>query len=320
MKAWICPRYGSPEVLRLEDVPDPVPARKEIVVRLRATSVSSADSRIRGCRFPSGMGLVGRLALGWHGPRQPILGTDGAGVVESVGSEVSDWQVGDEVVLVQGVAMGCHAERVRVKPNGVVVRKPRTLDWSAAVSLPFGGQTARFFLNKAKIKKDDEVLVIGASGAVGSAALQWIVQAGARGVAVTQASNEDWVRKLGAADVIDYTTTNYATCNRRYDLVMDCVGAGTFRTFRHLVKPGGDYLAVAGGLPELLIRTKDGIRCVTGVTSECAEVVGQLLAMAATGKFLPMVGQRFSFREVPAAHALVDGGHKRGVAVVEMEV
>ncbi|MEX1118470.1 MAG: zinc-binding alcohol dehydrogenase family protein, partial [Terrimicrobiaceae bacterium] len=185
MKVWICPRYGSPEVLRLEEVADPIPGHRELVVRLRATSVQSADTRIRGCRFPTGMGLAGRLALGWSGPRQRILGTDGAGVVESVGPDVEGWRVGDSVLVARGVAMGCHAERVLVRDSGVIVQKLESLGWAEAVSLPFGGQTAKYYLTKAGLKAGDNVLVIGASGAVGSAALQWIALANARATAVT---------------------------------------------------------------------------------------------------------------------------------------
>lgn len=316
MKAWICPKYGSPDVLRLEEVEDPKPGRGEVVVRLQAASVSSADARIRGCRFPVGMGLAGRLALGWSRPRQRILGTDGAGVVEFVGQDVERWQVGDEVLVVRGVAMGCHTERVLVKRRDVMVRKPESLGWAEAVSLPFGGQTAKYYLNKAGLKTGDDVLVIGASGAVGSAALQWIAMVGARAIAVTRLINAEWVRQLGATEVLDYSTTDYAASGRRFDLVMDCVGAGTFRTLRHLVKPGGAYLAVAGGLPDFLAWSSGGVRCVTGVTPESTDVVSELLDLAASGQFRPMVGESFSFDELPTAHALVDGGHKRGVAVV----
>lgn len=301
----------------MEDVPDPVPRRGELVLRLRAASVHSGDSRVRGCRFPAGMGFAGRLALGWNGPRQAILGTDGAGVVETLGPGVEDWRVGDEVLVVKGAAMGCHAERVLVKRGDVVVRKPESLGWAEVVSLPFGGQTARFFLTKAGLGRDQEVLVIGASGAVGSAALQWISLTGARSIAVTRHSNNEWVRRLGAAEVIDYTTTDYAGGGRRFDVVMDCTGAGTFRTLRHLVKPGGSYLAVAGGLPDFLARTSGGVRCVTGVIPESAEIVGEMVERVVSGSFLPMVGACFPFEKLPDAHALVDSGHKRGVAVVE---
>ncbi len=319
MKAWICPSYGLPQVLRLEDVADPKPGRGEMVVRLRAVSVNSGDARIRGCRFPFGMGLAGRLALGWNGPRQRILGSDGAGVVESLGPGVEGWRIGDEVLVVKGVAMGCHAERVLVRAADVVVRKPERLGWAEAVSLPFGGQTAIFFLNKAGLKAGDEVLVIGASGAVGSAALQWIHRAGARAIAVTRPVNAAWVRQLGAVEVLDHTTTDYVAGGRQFDLVMDTVGAGTFRTLRHLVKPGGAYLAVAGGLPDFLAGSAGGVRCVTGITPESVDVVRELVALAASGEFRPMVGECFPFDALREAHALIDDGHKRGVAVVEID-
>lgn len=319
MKAWICRRYGGPESLTLEDLPDPRPGPGEICVRVRAMSVTSADSRIRACRFPAGMGVAGRLALGWRGPRAQILGTDCAGTVDAVGPGVKDWREGDAVLVVKGAAMGCHAERVRVKASDVVVRLPKGMDWADATSLPFGGQTARYFLGKAGLKAGDEVLVIGASGAVGSAAVQQIALVGARAVAVTRSVNWGWVRGLGASETLDYETTDYRLQTRRYDLVMDCVGAGTYRTLRHLAKPGGAYLAVAGGLPDFLARSAGGVRCITGYTSESAKVVADLLSLAAEGRILPGIGARFAFEELPSAHALVDTGWKRGAVVVVMD-
>lgn len=319
MRAWHCPQYGSPEVLRLEERPEPAPGPGEVVVRIRAASVSTADARVRGLRFPAGMAFPGRLAMGWRGPRRSILGTDCAGVIETVGPGVKDWQVGDPVLVVRGAAFGCHAEQVRVPVDGVIARIPQGMGWAEAVSLPFGGQTARYFLQKAALKAGDEVLVIGASGAVGGAALQWIARAGAHAVAVTRSVNADWVEGLGAAELIDYTATDYTASNRQFDFVMDCIGAGTFKTLKHLAKPGGGYLAVAGGLPEFLAHRSGGVRCVTGFTPESTDVVAELLALVASGEFRPMVGERFAFQDLPAAHALIDGGHKRGTVVVEID-
>jgi NADPH:quinone reductase-like Zn-dependent oxidoreductase len=317
MKAWTCRRYGGPEQLRLEERPDPVPGPGEMIVRVMAASVNSADSRIRGCRFPAGMALAGRLALGWRGPRAQVLGADCAGVVEALGPGLKGWRTGDRVVVVTGMRMGCHAERVRVTAKDVVSRLPAGMEWGDAVSLPFGGQTARHFLRKAGLKPGDEVLVIGASGAVGGAAVQRIVRAGARAIAVTRSVNADWVRALGAEEVIDHQARDYARESRRYDLVMDCVGAGTFRTLRHLAKPGGAYLAVAGGLPDFVARSSGGVRCVTGVVAESREAIDELLDEAAAGRFRPLVGARFAFEDLPAAHALVDSGRKRGAVVVD---
>jgi NADPH:quinone reductase-like Zn-dependent oxidoreductase len=318
MKAWICPRYGAPEVLRLVELPEPTPGPREVVVRVEATSVSTADARVRGCRFPAGMRFVGRLALGWRGPRQAVLGTDCAGVVESIGRDVRHLREGDAVLVVKGAAMGCHAERILVRPRDVVVPKPAELSWADAVSLPFGGQTARFFLRKAGLRGGHEVLIIGASGAVGSAAVQLVALAGARAIAVTRAENTDWTRALGAVETIDYTSSDYVAAGRRYDLVMDCVGAGSFRTMRHLVKRGGAYLAVAGGLADMLARGSGGVRCVTGYVPESTGAVEELLRHVREGAFRPVVGRRFGFADLPAAHAYVDSGRKRGTAVVDV--
>ncbi|MEX1117763.1 MAG: zinc-binding dehydrogenase, partial [Terrimicrobiaceae bacterium] len=137
--------------------------------------------------------------------------------------------------------------------------------------------------------------------------------------AVTRRCNTDWVNGLGAVDVVDYTETDYAAGSAQFDLVMDCVGAGTFRTLRHLVKPGGAYLAVAGGVPDFLARPSGGVRCVTGVTPESSDVVNEMIGLVNAGKFRPMVGDCFPFDQLPAAHALVDTRHKRGVVVVEFD-
>jgi NADPH:quinone reductase-like Zn-dependent oxidoreductase len=318
MKSWVVSRYGAPAVLRLVDRPALVPRPDEVVVQVETASVSSGDARVRGCRFPAGMGLAGRLALGWKGPRQAVLGSDCAGTVVAAGTGVTRWRPGDAVLVVTGAAMGCHAEQVAVKAAGVVLAKPPTLGWREAVSLPFGGQTAWYFLKKAGLKAGDEVLVVGAAGAVGSAAVQLVALAGARAIAVTRRENDAFVRSLGAVEVIDYTTTDYAGQGRRFDLVMDCVGAGTFRTLGHLARPGGAYLAVAGGLPDYLARSRDRVRCITGYTPESVEVIEELLRLVMAGKFRPVVGEVYPFAELPAAHARVDSGHKLGTVVVEL--
>lgn len=318
MKVWTCRQYGPPEVLRLEERPVPVPGPRDILVRVVTTSVSAADARVRGCRFPAGMRFAGRLALGWKGPRQPVLGTDCAGFVERVGRDVSRWKVGDSVIVVRGAAMGCHAEKVLAKADGVVVAKPERLGWAEAVSLPFGGQTARNFLQKAGLKPGDEVMVIGAAGAVGSAAVQLIARAGARAVAVTRGANRDWIRNLGAAQVLDREQGDFRAGTRRYDIVMDCVGVEGFAALRPLVKPGGAYVAVAGGLPEFLTWPRAGVRCLTGYTPESAEAIEALVSLTLAGDFRPVVGERFAFSDLPSAHVLADSGGKRGTAVVEV--
>lgn len=320
MKAWTCPRYGGSEALALADLPDPRPGPGEIVVKVAAASVSSGDARVRGCRFPTGMRLPGRLALGWRGPRQPVLGTDCAGIVEEVGPGADRAEVGDAVLVVAGAAMGCHAERVRAGAKHLVLPLPDRLGWDEAVSLPFGGQTARYFLDKAGLAPGMEVLVIGAAGAVGSAAVQLVALAGARVVAVSRQENAAWLSGLGVSEVLDYRSPGYPGPSGRYDLVMDCVGAGGFREFARLAKPGGAYLAVAGGLPEFLARQRGGVRCVTGYVPESASMVKELLDLAAAGAFQPVVGERFPFDRLPEAHALADSGRKRGTAVVETDL
>ncbi len=302
----------------MRECPDPVPGPREILVRVVTTSVSAGDARVRGCRFPSGMRLAGRLALGWRGPRQPILGSDCAGLVVARGRDVTQWKTGDAVIVSRGAAMGCHAELVAADAGGAVVAKPERLGWAEAASLPFGGQTALNFLRKAGLKAGDEVLVIGAAGAVGSAAVQLIARAGARPVAVTREANLPWVQELGAVEVLARERVDFRAGSRRYHFVMDCVGTTGFSDLRSLVKPGGAYLAVAGGLPEFFARSRQGVRCIASYTPESAKAVEELVALTLAGEFRPAFGERIGFSYVRAAHALADSGRKRGTAVVDV--
>ncbi len=172
MRAWVCNDYGSTDVLELQHAPAPRRGPRDVLVRVVAASVSSADVRIRTQNLPRGFGLMGRLAFGLTRPRQTVLGTDVAGVVEAVGREVQGFQPGDAVLGVAGTAMGCHAEYCVLPATKPLVHKPARLSFAEAASLPFGGMTALHFLNKAQLQAGEKVLVVGASGAVGSAMVQ----------------------------------------------------------------------------------------------------------------------------------------------------
>lgn len=248
MKAWLCRGYGGLDVLTLADVPRPEPQAREVLVRIRATTVTVADWRVRTLTAPKGFGPFLQLAFGLRRPRQPILGGELAGTVEAVGSAVTRFRPGDAVLAFPDVKMGCHAEFRALPEEGTIVPKPAGLSLEEAAALPFGGTTAQIFLRKAKLQRGERVLVVGASGNVGSMIVQLAKHEGAAVTAVTSTANADLVRSLGADHVIDYTREDFRRGDERYDVIADTVGATSFRVAEPLLTDGGRLLAIAGGL------------------------------------------------------------------------
>ena len=316
MKAWSCRRYGGPETLELVDMPKPVPGNDEILVRIHAVTVSSGDARIRACRLPRGFGLIGRLLLGFTGPRKPVLGTDLAGTVEAVGENVHNFAPGDEVIAFPGGAMGCHAQYRNVSTKMPMARKPANLSFEEAVSLIFGGMTALHFIKKAGLKPGENILVIGGSGAVGSAMVQIARHMGAEVTAVTSAANADLAVSLGAAKVIDYAREDFAKNPAAFDVIADTVGASNFARCVSALKENGRYLSVSGELTGLFARPVGTKRSIGGPASEKAEYLHEIVALAEQGALRPVIDSTYDFAHLPDGHARVDTGHKRGSVVV----
>ena len=322
MKAYVCRRYGGPEVVQLEELPDPTPRYDEILVRIHATSVTAADWRVRTLAVPPGLGLFARLALGVARPRQPILGTELAGVVEATGRDVTRYRAGDAVMAFPGSKMGCHAELRALPESGPVAAKPAKLSFEEAASLPFGAATALDFLRKARVRAGEELLVVGASGGVGTAVVQLARHLGARVTGVTSARNVDLVRSLGADDVVDYTREDVASRGARYDVVVDTVGDMSFPRCKPLLREGGRFVPVAGGLPELWAATRTrfsrGRRVIAAVAEERPELVAEVAELAASGALRPVIDRIHPFDEMREAHAYVETRRKRGSVVVRV--
>lgn len=316
LRAWVCHDYGGAEVLELQTRPGPTPGPRDVLVRVLAASVSSADVRIRTQNLPRGFGLLGRLAFGLARPRQPVLGTDVAGVVEAVGRDVQGFQPGDAVLGVAGVAMGCHAEYCVLPATKPLVHKPARLSFVEAASLPFGGLAALHFLNKAQVRAGERVLVIGASGAVGSAMVQLARHRGALVTGVCSAGNVALVLALGAHDVVDYTAQDFTQTAQRWDVIADTVGASSFATCLASLNEHGRYLSVAGSLMELLARPRGTRRSIGGPAPERVQDLQMLVDLARAGALQPVVDRTYPFTDLPAAHAYVETGRKRGAVVV----
>ena len=245
MRAWVATGYGGPDVLALADMPLPHVGPRDILIKVQATTVSAADRRIRALDFPRGMGLLGRAFFGLSRPRRPVLGTELTGIVVAAGEAVTRFRPGDAVIAFPGVKMGGHAEYCRVR-TGLIVPRPAGMALETAAALGFGGTTALDFLRRANLAAGERVLVIGASGTVGSALVQLATHGGANVTAVTSGGNLELVRCLGATEAIDYQIRDVTSWTTRWDIVADAAGALSFAQALPILAEGGRYLSIAG--------------------------------------------------------------------------
>lgn len=318
MKAAVCERYGPPEVVQIREVPQPVPADGEVLIRARATTVNSGDARVRALRVPSGLRLPMRLKLGFTKPKQPILGHEVTGQVEAVGSAVTRFQPGDRVVASRGFDFGCHAEYVVVAEDGGIARILGNLSYEDAVALCFGGETALHFFRRGSLAAGETVLINGASGAVGTLAVQIAKHLGAQVTAVCSGANAELVSGLGADRVIDYTTTDFTSDGQRYDVIMDSHGNAPYSRVKGALKPGGRFLMVVGDLPQMLAGSwqKATISGSQNDASVTADSYRTLMSLAEQGVVKPVIDSVLPFERIVEAHRRVDGGHKVGSVVL----
>ncbi|MCW5833991.1 MAG: NAD(P)-dependent alcohol dehydrogenase [Labilithrix sp.] len=322
MRAVVYERYGAPDVLELRDVPTPTPRRREVLVEVRATSVTSADVRLRALDVPPGFGLFARLAFGVFRPRQRILGVELAGVVVAIGEEVRRFAVGDAVFGLTGARMGCHAEYRALPEDGALARIPEGLDFEQAAALPFGGTTALELLRRANVRSGERVLVNGASGCVGAATVQLAKHLGAHVTGVSSTANLALLRALGADEVVDYTRGDFTGNGESYDVIVDTVGTATFSRCRRSLEDGGRLVLAAAGLPEMLaipwVAMTTNARIIAGPVAERAEDVTRLAELAAKGRLEPVIDRVYPLEHAAKAHAYVDSKRKRGSVIVRV--
>jgi NADPH:quinone reductase-like Zn-dependent oxidoreductase len=323
MKAIVCERYGPPEVLKVKEVEKPTPLDNEILIKIHATTVTSGDWRVRSLSVPTGFGFIMRLVLGISKPRQPVLGTELAGVVELAGKYVSKFKVGDSVFAFSDFTMGCYAEYKCVPENGAIALKPANMTYDEAAALSFGGMTALDFFNRAKLQRGERVLINGASGAVGTAAVQLARHFGAEVTGVCSTANVELVRSLGASHVIDYTKEDFTQNGETYDIIVDTVGTAPFSRSKASLKEGGRLLMVLAGLPDMLqipwVSMTSSKKVVAGPAATRAEDLRFIAKLAETGEFKPVIDRRYLFEQIAEAHRYVDTGRKKGNVVITLE-
>ncbi len=302
MKAIVCTQYGPPEVLRLQEVAKPIPKDNEILVRVHATTVAAGDLRVRGFDSPPLLWLPMRLVLGLKKPRKPILGIELAGEVEVVGSKVTRFKPGDQIFALTGMRFGAHAEYVCLAENGMVALKPAKVSHEAAAALPVGANTALHFLRKGHLRQGQKVLIYGASGSVGTFAVQLAKHFGAHVTGVCSTANLELVRSLGADAVIDYTREDFAARGETYDLVFDAVGKLKHAQCKPALATNGAYVTVDG----------------QGIAKERLEDLIYLGELLEQGAIRSVIDRRYALEEIPEAHRYVEQGRKKGNVIIRL--
>ena len=323
MKAIVYERYGPPEVLQLKEVEKPTPKDNEVLIKTHATTVTSGDWRVRSLNVPVGFALIMRLVFGVSKPKQPILGTELAGVVESVGKDVRKFKVGDPVFAFSDAAMGCYAEYKCMPEDGAMALKPANLTYDEAAALSFGETTALDFFRRGKLQSGKRVLVNGASGGVGTAAVQLAKHFGADVTGVCSTANMELVRSLGASHVIDYTKEHFTQNGETYDVIVDTAGTAPFSRSKASLKESGRLLMILAGLPDMLripwVSMTSSKKVIAGPAAGRAEDLRFLAGLAEAGKFKPVIDRRYPFEQIAEAHRCVDTGRKKGNVVITLE-
>jgi len=323
MKAIVYERYGPPDVLELKEVAKPTPKDNEVLIKIHATTVTTGDWRARSLEMPVGFGLMARLFFGVWRPRQPILGNELAGDIESVGKDVRKFKVGDQVFAFSGAGMGCYAQYKCMREDGAVALKPPNLTYDEAAAISFGGTTALNFFRRGKLQSGERVLVNGASGGIGTAAVQLARHSGADVTGVCSAANVALVRSLGATHVIDYTKEDFTQNGEVYDVIVDTVGTAPFSRSKHSLKEGGRLLLVLGGLADMLpipwVSMTSSKKIIAGPASARAEDLRFLAELAEAGAFKPVIDRRYPFQQIVDAHRYIDTGRKKGNVIITLE-
>lgn len=323
MKAIVYTKYGTPDVLQLKEVVKPIPKKNEILVKVKATTVTIADIRSRSFTVPPAFWLPARIKLGFRQPKKEILGMELAGEVESVGKEVKRFKEGDQVFAASLAGFGAYAEYKCLPEDGPVSIKPSNITYAEAAAIPIGARTALYFLRKSNIQNGQKVLVYGASGSVGSYAVQLAKYFGANVTGVCSTTNLELVKSLGADKVIDYTAEDFSKTGETYDVIFEAVNKSSFSDCMKVLKKDGTYINVTEPLPNVqMIWTKLTTAqnlLLSRNSPETSEALDFLKELVETGKLKVVIDRYFEFEEIVDAHRYVEKGHKKGNVIINVE-
>jgi NADPH:quinone reductase-like Zn-dependent oxidoreductase len=322
MKAMVCTKYGPPEVLQMKEVAKPLPRNDEILVKIYATTVTAADVIDRSFKFPPWLWPFARISLGLRSPKNPILGFELAGEIDSIGKDVTSYKEGDQVFASTfEFGFGCYAEYGCLPEKGVLAVKPFNMTYEEAAAVPLGGLTALTFLrDRAHIRSGQKVLVYGASGSIGTYAVQLAKYYGAEVTGICSTTNLELVKSLGADKVVDYTKEDFAESGETYDIVFDTVNRISFQRSKSSLKHRGIYLATFPRLTLILqmlwTSIIGGKKAIGGEASEKAADLVFLKELIEAGKLKSVIDRHYPLKQIAEAHRYVEKGHKKGNVVI----
>jgi NADPH:quinone reductase-like Zn-dependent oxidoreductase len=300
MKAAVCTKYGPPDVLKIKEMAKPVPKKNQISIKVHAGSVTASDSIIRGFKVTGIYRVLMHLAIGFNRPRKSILGMVFAGEVESIGQDVSDFQIGDRVFGFDRFGFGSDAEYKCISTDSVVTKLAPNITYEEAASIPFGGLIALHYIRKSGVAKGQKILIYGASGAIGTAAVQLTKYMGADVTGVCSTSNIELVKSLGADHVIDYTKENFMDSGILYDVIFNAVGKKKIELHpKHALKQKGKHITVDDGAPRLSVKD-----------------LFFLNDLMEKGDMKAVIDRCYPLENIADAHRYVDGGHKKGNVIL----
>ncbi|MFS1512999.1 NAD(P)-dependent alcohol dehydrogenase [Chengkuizengella sp. SCS-71B] len=326
MKAIVYEKYGPPEVLQLGEVEKPIPKDNEVLIRIYATTVTAEDPKQRGFTFPPLFWLPTGILFGFRKPKKKILGFELAGEVESLGKSVKRFKKGDQVFGYTGLSFGAYAEYKCMPESGLIALKPANITYEEAASAPNGALSALVYLrNKGKIQNGEKVLIYGASGSVGTFAVQLAKYFGAEVTGVCSTANLELVKSLGADKVIDYTKEDFTLSGETYDIIFDTVGKSSFSQSKSSLNQNGRYLLTHFGLTnifQMLWTSMIGNKKVIGTAANFSwklEDLNLLKDLYESGKIKSVIDRHYPLEETVEAHKYVEKGHKRGNVVLTLE-
>ena len=315
MKAIVCTKYGAPEFLQMKEVEKPSPKDNEILIKIHASSVSSGDARMRRADP-----FIIRIIFGFKRPRKPILGVVFAGEIEAIGTSVSNYKIGDQVYGSSGMIFGAHAEYVSVPEDAVLALKPSNMTYEEAASIPFGATASMHFLRIANIQQGQKVLIYGASGALGTMAIQLAKNYGAEITAVCSTANFELTKSLGADHVIDYTLEDFARNGKKYDVVFDTIGKVSLRKALKLLSDNGYLLLASAGIGTMIGGSIKSMfikkKIVSGVIKETVKDMNFFKQLIEKGSLKAVIDRTYPLEQIAEAHAYVDKGHKKGNVII----
>jgi NADPH:quinone reductase-like Zn-dependent oxidoreductase len=328
MKAIVYTEYGSPDVLQLTEVAKPAPGDNEVLIRIHATPVNFGDLLARNFKsitprqfnMPLLFWLPARLGFGFRKPKKNILGSEFAGEVEAIGAAVTRFKPGDQVFGYRGLNMGAYAEYVCMPEDDTLALRPVNMTCEEAATVPYGALTALSLLKKVNLQPGQKVLINGASGGIGSAAVQLAKYFGAEVTGVCGAPRLGFVKALGADQVIDYTQQDFTQNGETYDVIFDILGKSSFGRGKKVLKPHGIYLFASFKVKQLaqMLRTKvaGGQKVICALSSEKAADLTLIKGLIEAGKYKAIIDKRYPLAQAAEAHRYVESGHKQGSVVI----